>query len=93
LLYIVVNSRRSRRIVKLLGVEYNQAMTKAQRPYVEMVKDGTYQVKVPLAGHALPHVLPGEFPSKEEGESWLQSPTGRELVKLVRDKYAPQQSK
>jgi hypothetical protein len=68
-------------------------MTKTQSPCVEMVKDGTYQVKVPLAGRVLPHVLPDEFRSKEEGESWLESPTGRELAKLVRDKYAPQQSK
>ncbi len=58
-------------------------------PYVEMVKDGTYQVKVPLAGHALPQVFLCEFHTKEEGETWLKSPTGRELVRKVRDKYAP----
>jgi hypothetical protein len=28
--------------------------------YVEMVKDGTYEVKVPVAGRAFPHVLPHE---------------------------------
>jgi hypothetical protein len=58
-------------------------------PYAEMVKDGTYQVKVPIAGHPLPHVFPNEFRTKEEAETWLKSPTGRELVQKVRAKYAP----
>jgi hypothetical protein len=58
-------------------------------PYVEMVKDGTYQVKVPLTGHALPHVFPHEFRTEEEGEGWLTSAAGRELVQRVRNKYAP----
>jgi hypothetical protein len=68
-------------------------MTKTQNPYVEMVKDCTYQVKVPLAGHVVPHVLPHEFRTMEEGESWLQSPAGRVLVTQVRDKYEHRQSK
>jgi hypothetical protein len=65
-------------------------MIKTQSPYVEMVKDGTYQVKVPLVGHALPHVLPHEFGSQEEGERWLKSPEGRELVSQLLE---PRQSK
>jgi hypothetical protein len=61
-------------------------------PYVQMVKDGTYQVKVPLSRHALSHVLPQEFRSREEGENWLKSSRGRKIVKLIRAKY-PQKSK
>jgi hypothetical protein len=64
----------------------------APTPYAEMVKDGTYQVKVPLAGHALPHVFPNEFPSQETAERWIASPEGRDLTKKVRDKYSPRQS-
>ena len=63
------------------------------KPYADMVKDGTYQVKLPLAGHALPHVFPYEFHSKEAAERWIESPEGRDLIEQVRDKYAPRQSK
>jgi hypothetical protein len=58
--------------------------------YVEMVKDGTYEVKVPVAGRAFPHVLPHEFRTKEEAETWVKSPAGCALVQKIRDKYAPQ---
>jgi hypothetical protein len=64
-------------------------MTEAGAPYVEMIKNGTYQVKVPLIGHALPHVLPCEFLTQEAGEQWLESPEGRARIKQVRDEYAP----
>jgi hypothetical protein len=57
------------------------------RPYVQMVKDGTYQVKVPLVGHAFPHALPQVFYCQEDGEHWMESPPGRELIKQVRDKF------
>jgi hypothetical protein len=67
--------------------------TKDQAAVAEMVKDGTYQVKVPLVGHALPHVLPHEFQSQEAAERWIESPDGRALIKQVRDKYVPQKSK
>jgi hypothetical protein len=52
------------------------------------VKDGTYQVKVPLSGNALPHVLPHQFPSQEAAEQWIESADGRAVIKQVRDKYA-----
>ncbi len=64
----------------------------APKPYADMVKDGTYQVKVPLVGHALPHIFSHEFPSKEAGEKWIESPEGRDLIKQLRDKYAPRRS-
>lgn len=57
-------------------------------PYVKLVKDGTYQVNVPLVGHPLPHMFPDEFRTEMEAQTWLKSPTGRELVQKVRDKYA-----
>jgi hypothetical protein len=60
----------------------------AAPPYAEMVKDGTYQVKVPLSGNALPHVLPHQFPSQEAAEQWIESADGRAVIKQVRDKYA-----
>jgi hypothetical protein len=62
------------------------------KPYTDTVKDGTYQVKVPLAGHALPHVFPHEFHSKEAAEKWIESSEGGDLIKQVRDKYAPRLS-
>jgi hypothetical protein len=62
-------------------------------PYVEEIKDGTFQVNVPVVGRALPHVLPNEFRTAEEAETWLKGPEGRELVQKVRDKYATQRSK
>lgn len=60
----------------------------ANDPYVKMVKDGTYQVKAPLAGRALAHVFPYEFRANEEGESWLESPPAGSLFGSG-DKYAP----
>ena len=67
---------------------YQMTKQLVRDPYVEMVKDGTYQVRVPVKGHALPHVFPYEFRTEEEAKTWLKSPTGCELVQKVRDKYA-----
>jgi len=53
-------------------------------PYVQMIKDGTFQVNVPIAGSPFPHVLPDVFRTEEEAETWLDSPIGRELVQKVR---------
>jgi hypothetical protein len=67
-------------------------MEKTPKPYVEMVKDGPYQVKVPIAGHAMPHVFPHEFHSKESAENWIETPSGLDLIKQVEEKYTLRRS-
>ena len=61
----------------------------APTPYTSMVKDGTYQVKVPLVGHALPHVFPHVFHSQDAAEKWMQSAEGGDLIKQVWAKLSP----
>jgi hypothetical protein len=60
--------------------------------YVHMLKNGAYQIKVPLIGHTIPHVLSYEFYSREAAETWMESPKGRDLIKQVREKFSPYSS-
>jgi hypothetical protein len=62
-------------------------MEKKQLAYAEMVKDGTYQVKVRLAGHALPHVFPDVFSSEEDANLWIRSNAGQDRIHEIRNKY------
>jgi hypothetical protein len=62
-------------------------MEKKQLAYAEMVKDGTYQVKVGLAGYALPHVFSDVFSSEEDANLWIRSNAGQDRIHEIRNKY------
>ncbi|WP_315729098.1 hypothetical protein [Bradyrhizobium sp. SZCCHNS2015] len=57
-------------------------------PYVQELKDGTYEVHIPLAGHSLAHKYPQVYHTSEEAEAWLKSSEGRQFVDKVRNRYA-----
>jgi hypothetical protein len=58
------------------------------KPYVTMQKNGAFRVTVPLDGHALPHVLPQEFNTKQEAERWLEGAECQGLVQKVMARHA-----
>jgi hypothetical protein len=63
-------------------------------PFVVEIKDGSYEVHVPIERHAFPHVLamPDEIRSEQGAEIWLRSGTGRKTVRRVIAHYAAQRS-
>jgi antibiotic biosynthesis monooxygenase (ABM) superfamily enzyme len=54
------------------------------RPYAAATKDtrfaGTYEVLVPAPGRVKPHRVPLQFDTLEQAESWIHSPTGKEMI-------------
>jgi hypothetical protein len=53
-------------------------------PSVAKVKDGTFEVRVPITGHAFPHVLANSFNTEEEARAWLRSNDSKAAVTAVR---------
>jgi hypothetical protein len=74
------------------GVEFTNGGRPGVRlvlmPIISPVKDGTYEIKIPIVGGAFPaHVLPYSFPTEEKARTWLLSPDGETIVEGVREKY------
>lgn len=53
---------------------------------IRELKDGTFQVDLRLARHPLPHVVKGDFPTKESAELWRESPNGRSIIARIRER-------
>jgi len=56
-------------------------------PYAAETKDtrfvGTFEVMVPVPGRVKPNRVPLQFASKEEAESWIHSPAGKETIREI----------
>jgi antibiotic biosynthesis monooxygenase (ABM) superfamily enzyme len=56
-------------------------------PFAAETKDtrfaGTFEVMIPVEGRTKPHRVPLQFASKEEAESWIHSPAGKEMIREI----------
>jgi hypothetical protein len=57
------------------------------RAFPQELKDGTYQVHLPLRGHGLPHVVKGDFATQEAAERWISSEGGRTVIAAIIARY------
>jgi hypothetical protein len=64
-----------------------QSMEDIMRNLISVAKDGTYEIKIPIPGRPVSHVLPHRFSTEERAYDWLQSPEGVSTVTRVREKY------
>ena len=62
-------------------------MENIMRNLISAAKDGTYEIKIPIPGRPVSHVLPHRFSTEERAYDWLQSPEGVSTVTRVREKY------
>jgi transcriptional regulator with XRE-family HTH domain len=80
-----------RAALEAAGVEFTNGGQPGVRlnlqPIVSMVKDGTYEIRIPIPGRARPHLLPRSFQTEDLAHGWLQSSEGAALVDRVRGKY------
>jgi hypothetical protein len=57
------------------------------KPFVKPLKDGTYQVKVPIPNHPLPHVAKDGFVSEDSAQDWIESEEGKAIAEKIIAKY------
>jgi hypothetical protein len=55
---------------------------------IKELKDGTFEVRVDLPGHTLPHVARGDFHSEKEAQDWLDHDQGTAIIKSILGKPA-----
>ncbi len=53
------------------------------RTSIQELKNGTFQVRVHLQTHALPHVAKGDFPSRKLAQDWRDSDEGSETIEAI----------
>jgi hypothetical protein len=58
-----------------------------KRAEVCELKDGTFQVVVPIPDQPLPHKLPYEFISEAAAETWIASAEGEKIIAQVIEKH------
>jgi hypothetical protein len=86
-----VTLRKVQSALEAAGVEFTNGGQPGVRlvgePTIAEIMDGSFEVRVPIAGRPLPHNLPHAFGTEVEAEQWLASDGGRQQVEEVRAKY------
>jgi hypothetical protein len=56
-------------------------------PQIRELKNGEYQVELPIPGHPMPHIVRNDFSSEENAQRWIESDDGKTVIQQIKDRY------